>query len=155
MEINSDYKNLLKSLNAADARYLVIGGYAVMAYTEPRYTKDLDIWVDPEAANAIAVFGALAEFGAPLRGITASDFAQPEIFYQVGVAPVRVDILTSIADIDFAAAWERRITANFDGESCPVIGREDLIAAKRAAGRSTDEIDVANLLLSKKLEDAP
>ena len=66
-----------------------------MAHTEPRYTKDLDIWIDPAAANAQALFRALAEFGAPLQGITAADFTQPEIFYQLGVDPVRIDILTS------------------------------------------------------------
>lgn len=107
MEINSDYKNLLKSLNAAGVRYLVVGGYAVMAYTEPRYTKDLDIWIDPERANANAVFRALAEFGAPLRGVTAEDFTQHEIFYQLGVDPVRIDILTSVAGVEFTNAWER------------------------------------------------
>ncbi|MCU1235610.1 MAG: hypothetical protein JWP63_3577 [Candidatus Solibacter sp.] len=134
MEINSDYRDLLRSLNAAGVRYLVIGGYAVMAYTEPRYTKDLDIWVEPEAMNAAIVFRALAEFGAPLQGITAADFAESDIFYQLGTDPVRIDVLTSVAGVAFASAWERRVIMEFSGEPCPVLGREDLIAAKRAIG---------------------
>jgi predicted nucleotidyltransferase len=145
MEINSDYKNLLKNLNAAGVRYLVVGAYAVMVHTEPRFTKDLDVWIDPEIANAHAVFRALAEFGAPLQGITAADFAQPEVFYQLGVSPVRVDILTSLSGIEFAAAWERRVNVDFDGEPAAVLGREDLIAAKRAAGRPQDKLDIRTL----------
>lgn len=146
MEINSDYKSLLRSLNAAGVRYLVVGAYAVMAHTEPRYTKDLDVWIDPSAANADAVFRALAEFGAPLRGITAADFTQPEIFYQLGVDPVRVDILTSLSGIEFDAAWERRVTVDYGGEPAAVLGREDLIAAKRAAARPQDKLDIQTLL---------
>ena len=146
MEINSDYRDLLKTLNAAGVRYLVVGAYAVMAHTEPRYTKDLDVWIDPAEANAHAVICALAEFGAPLQGITALDFTQPETFYQLGVSPVRVDILTSLSGIEFAAAWERRVNVDFDGEPAAVLGREDLLAAKRAVGRPQDNLDIQTLL---------
>ncbi len=146
MKINSDYKDLLKSLNAAGVRYLVVGGYAVMIHTEPRYTKDLDLWIEPTATNAQAVIRALAGFGAPLEGITPEDFIQPDTFYQLGVAPVRIDILTSVGGIEFAPAWARRVNIDFDGEQGSVLSREDLIAAKRAAGRTQDKLDVQNLL---------
>ena len=137
MEINSDYRDLLKTLNAAGVRYLVVGAYAVMAHTEPRYTKDLDVWVDPAEANAHAVFLALAEFGAPLQGITAWDFTQPETFYQLGVSPVRVDILTSLSGIEFAAAWERRVNVE-RGENqfhSAARNRGNLGRARRTPGR--------------------
>jgi hypothetical protein len=153
MEINSDYKSLLRGLNAAGARYLVVGAYAVMAHTEPRYTKDLDIWIDRAEANAQTIYRALAEFGAPLQGITAADFTQPEVFYQLGVDPVRIDILTSLSGIDFATAWERRLIVDFEGEPAAVLSREDVIAAKRAVGRPQDKLDVDTLLtprMSKK-----
>ncbi len=90
--MNSDFEELLSLFNANDVKYLVVGGYAVMLYTEPRYTKDLDIWIEPSEDNAARVFRALSKFGAPLSGLTPSDFAHEGCFYQVGIPPVRVDI---------------------------------------------------------------
>jgi hypothetical protein len=138
MKINSDYKDLLRNLNAAGARYLVVGGYAVMIHSEPRFTKDLGLWVDPAPANAALVYRALAAFGAPLRGIKPEDFTEPEVFYQVGIDPVRADILTSLPGLEFGAAWERRVTVDFDGEPAGVISREDLLISKRMANRPAD-----------------
>src|SRR5580704_16037478 len=106
MKINSDYRDLLKSLNAAGVRYLIVGEYAVMVHTEPYYTKDLDVWVEPAPENAEAVIGALRAFGAPLLNISAKDFTEPEIFCQIGIAPVRVDVMTSVPGLDFPGAWE-------------------------------------------------
>ena len=146
MEINSDYKELLKTLNAAHVRYLVVGAYAVMAHTEPRYTKDLDVWVDPTSENALSVFRALAEFGAPLSGITVNDFTRPETFYQLGVSPVRIDILTSVSGLDFASAWKNKATYDFDGVPVAVLAREDLIVAKQAVARPQDKLDIDTLL---------
>ena len=138
MKISSDYKDLLRRLNAAGVRYLIVGGYAVMIYTEPRFTKDLDIWVDRDAATAQALFGALAGFGAPLQGIRPADFTEPDVFYQIGIDPVRVDILTSVPGVDFGPCWERRLVVDFDGEAAPVISREDLVLSKRISGRQQD-----------------
>jgi hypothetical protein len=138
MKINSDYKDLLRSLNAAGVRYLIVGGYAVMIHTEPSFTKDLDIWIDPSLANAHKLLPALAEFGAPLRGIQATDFTEPEVFYQIGIDPVRIDILTSLPGLEFAVAWERRLAVDFDGEPASVISRDDLIASKKITDRIRD-----------------
>ena len=124
MKISSDYKDLLNTFNAAGVRYLVVGGYAVMIHSEPRYTKDLDIWIDRSEANAQALFTALARFGAPLKGLGPSDFTEPEVFYQVGIEPVRVDIMTSVSGL---SAWERRLMVDFSGESTPVLSLEDLL----------------------------
>ena len=138
MKISSDYKDLLSIFNAGGVRYLIAGGYAVMIHSEPRYTKDLDLWVDRSPQNAESVFAALARFGAPLKGIQPSDFTEPEVFYQVGIEPLRIDILTSIPGLDFAGAWERRIVVDFDGEPAPVLSREDLLISKETAGRPRD-----------------
>ncbi|MGA2268506.1 MAG: nucleotidyltransferase [Bryobacteraceae bacterium] len=138
MKISSDYKDLLRNLNAAGVRYLIVGGHAVMIYTEPSFTKDLDLWVDPSERNAQALFRALAQFGAPLQGIRPADFTEPEVFYQIGVDPVRIDVLTSLPGLDFASAWKRRLAVDFDGEPAPVISREDLITSKKVTGRARD-----------------
>jgi hypothetical protein len=140
----------LRIFNAAKVRYLVVGGYAVMKYTEPRYTKDLDIWVEASAKNARAVFKALKEFGAPLTNLTEADFSKEGFFYQMGRPPARVDILMSIAGVRFADAWRNRVPTDFDGVPGHVIARKDLIANKRAVGRAQDLMDVMNLLESER-----
>ena len=117
----------------------------MIQYAEPRYTKDLDLWISADATNAEAVYRALREFGAPLVDLTAADFAQEGYFYQMGVAPVRVDILMGIPGVVFAEAWPRRMEVDFDGLLVAFIAREDLIAAKRAAGRPQDLLDVEQL----------
>ena len=99
MEINSDFRDLLKMLNDYNVRYLIAGGYAVMFYSEPRFTKDIDIWVEPTPANAKLVWSALAEFGAPLEQVSLEDFVNKELIYQIGVAPNRIDIMMDIPGV--------------------------------------------------------
>jgi hypothetical protein len=114
-------------------------------YAEPRFTKDLDLWISTDAANAGAVYQALLEFGAPLEGMTEKDFAEEGYFFQIGVPPVRIDILMGIPGMGFDEAWERRNEVDFDQLLVPFISRDDLIIVKRAAGRPQDIID-ADLL---------
>ena len=111
------YKELLQALNDCQVEYLIVGGYAVMKYTEPRYTKDLDVWVNSSPQNAARLFRALAKFGAPLQDdkITPETFTQDGIVYQMGVAPVRIDILTQITGVEFPAAWQSRIASTIFG----------------------------------------
>ena len=142
MPTNSDFRELLSALNDYDARYLVIGGYAVMFYTEPRFTKDLDLWVEPTRENGVRVFQALAHFGAPLAGVTPDDFSSEGLFYQMGSPPVRVDILTSVTGMRFEEAWPRRVERDLEGVRTPFISREDLIRIKSALGRPQDLMDV-------------
>ena len=146
MFANSDFSDLLRLFNAGRVRYLVVGGFAVIQYAEPRFTADLDLWVGTDPRNAGAVYEALREFGAPLSGLTAGDFAEEGYFYQMGVPPVRVDVLMGIPGIGFEEAWARRVEIDFDGLPVPFISREDLITAKRASGRPQDMIDVQSLL---------
>ena len=145
MFVNSDFTDLLNLFNDNNVKYLVIGGYAFIQYAEPRYTKDLDLWINTDAVNATAVFRALRDFGAPLADMTEQDFAEEGYFYQMGVPPVRVDILMGIPGIDFESAWANRVEVDFDGLSVSFISKEDLITAKRASGRPQDLSD-ADLL---------
>ncbi len=145
MFVNSDFSDLLKLFNDNRVRYLVIGGYAVIQYAEPRFTKDLDLWISTEPANAAAVYKALKEFGAPLTDMTEADFAEEGYFYQMGVPPMRVDILMGVPGGNFEHAWENRNEVDFDGLNVPFISRQDLIKVKKAAGRPQDLIDAKSL----------
>ena len=137
----------LRSLNEHEVKYLIVGGYAVMKYTEPRFTKDLDIWVDSSPENCARLFHALAGSGAPLAhdGVTGETFTKPDIVYQIGVAPVRIDILTRITVVEFADAWRNRVASTFFGVPVFLISLDDLVANKRAAGRSPDLDDLERL----------
>jgi hypothetical protein len=126
-----------------------------MKYTEPRYTKDLDLWIEARPRNARAVFQALKEFGAPLANLTEADFSREGHFYQMGRPPARVDIVMSIEAVRFAEAWRARVTTDFDGVPAYVISLKHLIANKRAVGRPQDLIDVTNLLESERLFEQP
>ena len=141
MSANSDFREILKTFNDYQVRYLVVGGYAVIKYAEPRYTKDIDLWISTDKDNAAAVYEALRAFGAPLAGLTEDVFAHEGYFYQMGVAPVRVDILMSIPGLKFEQAWERRVVVDFDGVMVPFISKQDLIISKIASGRPQDLID--------------
>jgi len=145
MFVNSDFSDLLRLFNTNNVEYLVIGGYALIQYAEPRYTKDLDLWISTGPENATAVYRSLKEFGAPLEGLTQHDFAEDGFFYQMGVPPVRVDILMGIPGLQFQKAWGRRETVWFDDLPVFFISRQDLIMAKRASGRPQDLLD-ADLL---------
>jgi hypothetical protein len=145
MFVNSDFSDLLKIFNANNVKYLVIGGYAVIQYAEPRFTKDLDLWISTDTSNAAAVYQSLLAFGAPLADLTEADFAEEGYFYQMGVPPVRVDVLMGVPGLNFAEAWERRVVVEFDDLPVPFIAKSDLIINKLASGRSQDLID-ADLL---------
>jgi predicted nucleotidyltransferase len=141
MFVNSDFSDLLRLFNDNKVRYLVIGGYAYIQYAEPRYTKDLDLWISTDVENAAAVFRSLQDFGAPLVDMTEDDFAEEGYFYQMGIPPVRIDILMGIRGIEFDKAWANREEIDFDGLSVPFISKEDLIVSKRASGRAQDLLD--------------
>jgi hypothetical protein len=146
--MNSNFEDLLRLFNANRVEYLIVGGYAVMLYTEPRYTKDLDIRIAATSENATKVYGALAVFGAPLAGLKADDFGHKGFFYQLGQPPLRIDILMSIEGVTFDEAWPRRVESQVGSERAWFIGRGELIRNKRAAGRHIDLHD-ADLLESQ------
>ena len=146
MSANQDYKELFSKLNGEKAEYLVIGAHAVIFYTEPRYTKDLDVWVNPSPENAVKVYRALRKFGAPLKDISVDDFTNPDLVYQIGIAPNRIDILMGIKGMDFADSWTERIESTYSGETIFIIGKQDLIQSKKVAGRPQDLLDIEKLL---------
>jgi len=150
MSQNSDFKEPLSLLNEAQVRYLVVGAYAVIEHAEPRYTKDLDIWVCPDRENADRVYTALKEFGAPLVDITADDFTNREIVYHMGRPPARVDVLMGLKGLEFEASWQDRIVSTYDDVPTQFLSPQDLIINKRLVGRSQDLMDVENLLLAEK-----
>jgi hypothetical protein len=144
--MHPDFRDILIALNAQNAKYLVVGGYAVGAHSEPRATKDLDLWIQTSAENSEAVYRALASYGAPLEGVTPEDFnGAAKTGFQIGVAPVRIDILHQIDGVAFDEAWERRVRESLDGISVDVISREDLIKNKLASGRPRDLLDVEDI----------
>jgi len=143
--VNPDFRDMLSALCDAGADFLVIGAYALAAHGLPRATGDLDIWVRPTSENAERVWQALRTFGAPMSQIRARDFYSPNIVCQIGVAPRRIDILTSVTALTFDAAWPNRHTTEVEGLSIAFLGRSDLIVNKRATGRPQDLADVARL----------
>jgi hypothetical protein len=145
MLTSPDFKELLSILAKHRVRYLVVSGYAVMKYTEPRFTKDLDLWIATDEENSEAVFAAPKEFGAPLRDLTPADFREEGYFYQMGSPPLRLDIMMSLLGVTFEAAWVSREKAEIEGLVVPFISRADLIKTKEASGREQDRIDVKKL----------
>ena len=145
MATNRDFNDLFCAFNAHDVRYLVVGAYAVTFHARPRFTQDLDLWVDPEPENSHRVLAALASFGAPVRDLSAMQLARPGLVVQLGVAPNRIDVLTGVEGLSFSEAWPARVAANYSGILIHVIGREHLIRNKRALGRPQDLLDVQEL----------
>ena len=144
--MEKDQRDLLRVFNERRVRYLVVGGYAVSYFTEPRVTKDLDIFIATSDADVELVYEALAEFGAPLAGMTPKDFQDPAWGYQIGQPPSRIDILQDLTAIDFESAWIAGEAGMID-DDIPVryISVQDLIANKLALGRNRDLADVEAL----------
>jgi len=142
MFVNSDFSDPSRIFNEHNVKYMVVGGYAVVQYAEPRYTKDLDVLIATNEENSKAVYNALREFGAPLAGLTSKDFAEDGFFFQMGVPPIRVDVIMGVPGIDFDECWDRRVEVDFEGLKVIFISKRDLIVSKRTAGRPQDLLDV-------------
>ena len=143
--MNRDFRDLLSAFNDQGVEYLVVGAHALAVHGHVRATKDLDVWVRPELANAKRVLAALKGFGAPLQGLTEADLTTPGLIFQIGVPPVRIDVLTAIDSVEFDEAWSSRVRAPFADLEVHVLSRELLIRNKRAAGRLQDLADVERL----------
>ena len=154
MQPNSNFKELLNLFNQQQVKYLVVGGYAVIHHAEPRFTKDLDLWISADAENAERVYRALQQFGAPLVGISVQDFQTPGLVYQMGRAPARIDILMGLKGVEFEEAWQDRVEADFGGVRVSVLSCAHLITNKRLAGRPQDLMDIESLLLAAKQSES-
>jgi len=147
--LNDDYKEMLQLLKSNDVKFLVVGAYAMGAYGYPRATGDMDIWIMASGENSQKVFNALREFGAPLVQINEAAFASRDIIFQIGVAPRRIDIITSIDGVEFEQAWQHKVEIDIDGLNVPFISKSDLIKNKESTGRDKDVLDAKILRQTK------
>jgi hypothetical protein len=145
METQPDFRELLALFNAHHVEYLIVGGYALAFHGAPRFTGDLDIFVHPVAANAQRILTALAAFGFALVGLTPSDFERPDQVVQLGVPPVRIDLITSITGVAWDEAWAGKVTGSYGDIPVYYIGRTQFVTNKRATGRTKDVADLEML----------
>jgi hypothetical protein len=143
--LNSDYKDMLQVLLDNDVKFLLVGAYAMGAHGYPRATGDIYIWVEPTVENSAQVYCAMAAFGAPLHEIDETTFATPGVVFQRGVAPRRIDIITTISGVGFDDAYQQRQIVDMEGLSIPILSLGDLIKNKRATGRDKDRLDADQL----------
>ena len=141
--MNPDFRDILSAFSAEGVEYLVVGAYALAAHGHPRATGDIELWINAQLDHADRVWRALVRFGAPVDDLKRDDLTRPDLILQVGIAPRKVDVLTSIDGVDFAAAWPDRLTVPLGDLNVPVISREFLIRNKRACGRPQDLADLA------------
>jgi hypothetical protein len=140
--MNRDFRDLLAEFNVQGVEYLVVGAHALAAHGHVRATKDLDVWVRPDAENAKRVLKALKEYGTPLHDLSEADLATQGTVFQIGVPPLRIDVITAIDGVGFDEAWSARLQTKFADQPAAVLSRDHLIRNKRAAGRTQDLADV-------------
>ncbi len=150
MALPHDWKEFLSLLVSHRVRFVVVGAHALAAHGQPRFRGDLDVLVDPTAANAKKVLAVLRAFGFGASNITQHDLARPEMVIRLGQTPVGIDLLTAISGVGFATAWKNRVRAKLGGVPVGVLGVRDFIRNKRASGRPKDLLDLALLQRSQR-----
>ncbi len=143
--LNRDFREFIQSLNDNQVRYLVVGGYAVAMHGHPRYTKDLDVWLEMTAENAHQVVAALDQFGFSSLGLAVDDFLAPRQVIQLGYPPSRIDLLSTLPGVDFPTCYRTRIQVEMDGVVVNFIDLENLKKNKQASGRHQDLADLESL----------
>jgi predicted nucleotidyltransferase len=143
--LNQDFKEFIQSLNDNQVRYLIIGGYAVAFHGYPRYTKDLDVWIEMVPENAARVVKALEQFGFASLGLQETDFLIPDQIIQLGYPPNRIDMLSTLEGVDFESCYESRIRVTIDGVPVSFIDLDHLKKNKKATGRTQDLADLEHL----------
>jgi predicted nucleotidyltransferase len=143
--LDRDFREFIESLNDNNVRYLVVGGYAVAFHGHPRYTKDIDIWIELEPVNAQRVIAALVQFGFSSLDLKPADFLIADQIIQLGYPPNRIDLITTLEAVDFEECYAAREKAVFEGIVVNFIDVENLKKNKAASGRPQDLADVANL----------
>ena len=143
--MNQDFRDLLAEFNARQVDFLLVGAHALAAHGHVRATQDLDLWVRPTPENAKRVIEAVRAFGAPLHDLTEKDLSTPGLIFQIGVEPIRIDVLTAIDGVQFEEAWPDRMSAKFADQPVAVLSKEHLIKNKLAAARTQDLADVEAL----------
>ena len=143
--LSLDFKEFIQSLNGNGVRYLVVGGYAVALHGYPRYTKDIDIWVELNPSNADKIMRTLDQFGFASLGLKAEDFLEPDTIIQLRYPPNRIDLLTTLTGVDFETCYSARIELDMEGLTVNFIDLENLKENKKASGRAQDLADLENL----------
>ena len=143
--MNRDFAEMLRALAAESVEFLVVGAYAVAGHGIPRATGDIDLWVRPTAENAARLWRALERFGAPRSRLTPESFTQPDVVYQIGLPPNRIDLLTTIDGVGFDEAWAEKVPCIVSGVAFDMLSLRHLVQNKRATGRPQDLADVARL----------
>lgn len=151
-QLNQDFKELLQLFAEHSIEYLIAGGYAVIHHTQPRYTKDLDLWIKPSPDNAKRLAVAFRKFGVPLVEVTLEDFEQAGLQFTIGIQPNAIDFLTCIPGLNFDEAWKNRAADDTLGFPTFYISLDDMITAKNTAGRLSDLADVEELERAKKIQ---
>ncbi len=149
--LNKDYRDILHALSVEKVKFLIVGAYAMAAHGYPRSTMDIDLWIETSPRNAEGVMRALKRFGAPIMGLTLEDLQTKDIVFQIGVAPRRIDILTSISGLEFNEVYNRSLSVVLDEIEVRIPTLDDLITNKRASGRTQDIAD-AEALTSLKIK---
>ena len=152
--LNEDYKDILRALSDEKVRFLLVGAYAMAAYGYLRATMDIDIWVMPSPRNAEAVQRALLRFGAPVHDLTEDDLLRDGTVFQIGVAPRRIDIITSASGLQFEEAYRNSLAMNIEGIEVHIPSLDDLIRNKKTSGRIRDLADAEALESLKDSEQA-
>jgi predicted nucleotidyltransferase len=152
--LNEDYKDMLQALSDEKVKFLLVGAYAMAAHGYPRATMDIDIWVMPSPMNADAVLRALRRFGASLHNLTKEDLQKDGTIFQIGVAPRRIDIITTASGLQFEEVFGRSLSVNIEGIEVHIPLIDDLIRNKRASGRTKDLADAEALESLKNSEQA-
>jgi hypothetical protein len=145
MEIYQDFKEFAELLNARKVEYLVVGAHARAYYGAPRFTRDLDIWINPTVENAQKVVDTLTDFGFESLNYKIEDFTDPDSIIQLGVEPVRIDLVTSITGVTWVQAWQGRQAGKLGTIPVFFLGKQEFIANKRATGRKKDLADLEEL----------
>ena len=140
--LNEDYREILQLLLEEKVEFIVVGAYALGVHGIPRATGDIDIWVNPSEDNSIRLYQVLQKFGAPLNDLSAEDFTQNDLVFQIGIIPRRIDLMTQIDGVEFDEAYKEKILVNVDNLEIPVISLNLLIKNKSATGRDKDKLDV-------------
>lgn len=151
MSLSKDFIEFIESFNKNRVNYLLVGGHALAFHGLPRFTKDIDFWVEPNRKNAVRVLAALKDFGFSDFDLTEEDFCKPGQIIQLGMPPNRIDLVTSIDGVEFGPAFQRKIISPYKDTQVVVIHIDDLIANKKATGREQDLLDVKNLLSAADL----
>jgi len=142
MKLPPDFREFIELLNSENVKYLIVGGWAVAFHGHPRFTGDLDFFVEASSDNAGRLMRVLGRFGFTGLGLQERDFLEPDRIIQLGRPPRRIDLITGVSGVGFAEAWAGRESARLDGIPVQVIGREALLKNKAAAGRPQDAADL-------------